>query len=833
MVRGTVGQFLESVGGRPGQKRRPMQERLVQLLLGSRLLAVGLLAVGLVSLALVSEGTAQQVIRGIRPAIAAGDLINDVEEQTEESENSSGGATLKTDPDLESILKKAERYQQDGNYSVACQLWQAVLERSGDTLYSLDNRTYYSMIEQVEKTLAGLPPEGLQVYRIAADAAARQILAQASRPDDPQALNEVVRKYFVSSVGDDAAFALACQALDRFDFVGALRLLKKIQKQHPDSSVPGLDVASRLALCQILMGDLGGAKDTLTGTNYDEANTDQRIQAVRELLAKAKSGESAGFEGVQAANFRNYKLGPALPADFFTKDLTAVWQSYLEPNELYNAGDRTDRVLGRVSAAAMEETVNSQERAQVEKWQELGWRPTGELLLVGGKVIFRSPIDVSAWSTGLGERSVWRSLWMSSYEADDATRMSQMVRMNYGGRAGGRSRKPETTGQTLSFGDRIHSQMSVNGDLLCTIEGQHPDTVSHRMGKNQGIPWNSTFRRTRNNFLCAYEVSTGRLLWTLPAANSPGTPQPAPPADQGAKETEFLQSGGFMGPPVQFGNALLVPVNQGGAINIYALDVKRQGRTLWKTFLCDEPDTGAEPWAPIQLSLDGSDLFAPTGMGVVFVLDPATGAIRFAQRYERAGVKNDTFRNIGYQINRMDFDGWSEDVIIPYGRQMICFASDANRVFAIDRNSGQMIWETDMNPLGQKLDYVLGIANDKLYAAGRQTIIAFDLRGEGRMLWGGDDLFGGALSGGKGILTSDGLYVPVNDTVWKFGLEGKGGRADKQAAVHVALPIGAPVGNLLSDGERLWTHQGTRLVALGPEEAVQEQPAESGGSEQE
>lgn len=808
MVRGTVGQYLNGIS------RGAMQ---------------GLLALGLATLGMVADGVSQQVIRGIRPAIPAGDLIDDVADKAAEEQNPSGGATLKTDPDLESILKKAERYQQDGNYSVACQLWQAVLERSGDTLYSLDNRTYYSMIEQVEKTLAGLPPEGLQVYRITADAAARQILAQAPRPDDPQALNEVVRKYFVSSVGDDAAFALACQALDRFDFVGALRLLKKIQKQHPDSSVPGLEVDSRLALCQILMGDLAGAKDSLTGTNYDEANTDLRIQAVRELLAKAKGGESAGFEGVQAANFRNYKLGLSLPEGYLASDLIAVWQSYLEPNDLYNAGDRTDRVLGQVSAAAMEETVNSQERSQVEKWQELGWRPTGELLLAGGKVIFRSPIDVSAWSTGLADQSAWRSLWMSSYEADDATRMSQMIRMNYGGRAGGRSRKPETIGQTLSFGDRIHSQMSVNGELLCTIEGQHPDTVSHRMGKNQGIPWNSTFRRTRNNFLCAYETGTGRLLWTLPVANVPGAPQPAP-VEQGGKEAEFVQSGGFMGPPVQFGNALLVPVNQGGAINIYALDLKRQGRTLWKTFLCDEPDTGAEPWAPIQLSLDGSDLFAPTGMGVVFVLDPATGAIRFAQRYERAGAKNDTFRNIGYQINRMDFDGWSEDLIIPYGRQMICFASDASRIFAIDRNSGQLIWETDMNPLGQKLDYVLGIANDKLYAAGRQTIIAFDLRGEGRMLWGGDDLFGGAISGGKGVLTPDGLYVPVNDTVWKFGLDGKGGRADKQAAVHVALPIGAPVGNLLSDGQRLWAHQGTRLVALGPEVATQEPSAESGGS---
>lgn len=791
---------------------------------------IRLLALGLLVLAACSECGAQQVIRGIRPPLAAGDLINDLGEQADEPENSSGGATLKTDPDLESILKKAERYQQDGNYSVACQLWQAVLERSGDTLYSLDNRTYYSMIEQVEKTLAGLSADGLQVYRMTADAAARQILAQASRPDQPQALNEVVRRYFVSSIGDDAAFTLACQSLDQFDFVGAMRLLKKIQNQHPDSSIPRLEIATRLALCQILMGDLPGAKDTLTGTNYDEANTDQRIQAVRELLAKAKSGESAGFEGAQAANFRNYKLGPSLPGDFLTGDLVAVWQSYLEPNDLYNSGDRADRVLGAVSAEAMEETVNSQERSQVEKWQELGWRPTGELLRAGDKIIFRSPIDVSAWSAGLDEQSIWRSLWMNSYEADDATRMSQMIRMNYGGRAGGRSRKPETISQTLSFGDRIHSQMSLNGDLLCTVEGQHPDTVSHRMGKNQGIPWNSTFRRTRNNFLCAYEASTGRLLWTLPKANLPGTAQPAVAAEQPGKEAEYLQSGGFMGAPVQFGNTLLVPVNQGGAINIYALDLKRQGRTLWKTFLCDEPDTGAEPWAPIQLSLDGSDLFAPTGMGVVFVLDPATGAIRFAQRYERSGIKNDTFRNIGYQISRMDFDGWSEDLIIPYGRQMICFASDANRVFAIDRNSGQLIWETDMNPLGQKLDYVLGIANDRLYAAGRQTIIAFDLRGEGRMLWGGDDLFGGAFSGGKGVLTPDGLYIPVSDTVWKFGLEGKAGRADKQAAAHVTLPVSAPLGNLLSDGRRLWAHQGNRLVALGPEEAVEEKSGETGGS---
>ena len=45
------------------------------------------------------------------------------------------GATLKTDPRLESILEKADRFREDGNYRFAAQLWQAVLLQSGDALF--------------------------------------------------------------------------------------------------------------------------------------------------------------------------------------------------------------------------------------------------------------------------------------------------------------------------------------------------------------------------------------------------------------------------------------------------------------------------------------------------------------------------------------------------------------------------------------------------------------------------------------------------------------------------------------------------------------------------
>ena len=111
------------------------------------------------------------------------------------------GAVLKTDPDLEALLDKANRHAEDGNYRVATRLWQAVLERSGDSLYSEDEKIYYSIGDQVEQMLAELPSNALGIYRVTADASARQILTEADDPNDVAALMRVAGNYFVSSEG--------------------------------------------------------------------------------------------------------------------------------------------------------------------------------------------------------------------------------------------------------------------------------------------------------------------------------------------------------------------------------------------------------------------------------------------------------------------------------------------------------------------------------------------------------------------------------------------------------------------------------------------------------
>jgi hypothetical protein len=200
--------------------------------------------------------------------------------------------------------------------------------------------------------------------------------------------------------------------------------------------------------------------------------------------------------------------------------------------------------------------------------------------------------------------------------------------------------------------------------------------------------------------------------------------------------------------------------------------------------------------------------------------------VRFAQRYDRVGKKNRKMQQFYGQAERMDYEGWSEDIVIPYGRQMICFVSDSNRIFSLDRNTGQLVWETDMNPLGYKVDYLLGIVGDTLYAAGTETIIAFDLRGEGRMLWGGDRAFGAGRSLGRGIVTPDAIYMPVDDKIWKLSLTGENGQPQRLAVVHVDLGIETSVGNLASDGNSLWAHQGTRLIRMSPRSQLTQSQSE-------
>jgi tetratricopeptide (TPR) repeat protein len=768
----------------------------------------------------------------IRDIQAAG--VFDAEPQTVEPEF---GAVLKTDPDLEASLATAERFREDNNYRVATQLWQAVLQRSGDALYSSDGKTYYSLVQQVEQILADLPPAGLAVYRVTADAEAKEILAQANDPNDITSLNRVVRQYFISSLGDDAAYRLGCIYLDQFDFIGARRMFEKIVNQYPDPSIDMHQVRLRIALCQSYLGEIEAANQSLEEAKRIGGETNQLIQVQRtlgELTSDNSSNVVSSDWLMPVGNARRDGVMLAPPRDLLETDLVAAWQFFVDPRDKYSWTDAMGKLLvGKDSFGdGADETQSGTDARMIKSWREKGWRPAGHLLMNEGRVYFKSAADMTVWDAHRvatmieeapddpewGDAVGWRSVWRNAFQVDAATQMIQTIRRSWGGygNRGGNTAgttKPESIAEVQLFGDRIQQQLSIHDGILYSLEGSRFDEKNRKKAQRVSPQWNTSFRRTRSNFLTAYDAVSGEVLWTLPRQDQTET---ADNVLAEGEEPKWLEAGGFMAAPIGFGEFILVPVNNGGSISIYALDPANQGKTVWNSFLCDEPESGAEPWSPINLSIDGSDLFVNTGMGVVFVLDPATGLVRFAKRYERVGTPDDFRRRSGWTINRLNFHGWSSDVILPYGRQMICFCSDTETIEALDRNTGQLIWRSDMSPIGYKVDYLLGVYNDMLFAAGRETVVAYDLNGEGRMIWGADQMFEGKQSFGRGMLTPNGLYMPVEDSIYHFSLPNENGKAKLVSRVEVNFGTGAPVGNLYSDGSRIWVHGANRLYALAP-----------------
>lgn len=814
---------------RPDAVDRMMRRgRACALLLGICWLCIPTIAVGQVRF---------QIMREEVPAAPPMQAIQGVIDDTEPFGDGpiqgadSGGATLKTDPDLESLLETAERFRADGNYRAAARFWQAVLERSGDAMYSDNDRLYYSLAQKVEQILAELPPEGLQAYRITADANARELLAAAPDPFDVITLNNIVRQYFISSLGDQAALTLASIYLDRFDFVGAYRLLNKIVTRHPDPDVDLAEVYLKMALCEAWLGDRESvvrSLDRARNLGGDSANRMADLILARlDQPVATRSDTTIEPWRMELRNRRRHGAMPPVDESRLGDVMLADWQYYFDPAASYSWADfEKIRTLDRRAAekGSAKQTMTAGEEQLVKDWREKHWQPAGLLLFEDGLMMVKTPVDMIAWNLqGEIPELAWRPVWRNAFEIDDFTKLVIMYQNNGNLRRRMPNLAPlETpfgTNEIQLFGDRVAADMSIVNGVVYTIEGQRFDDRLRNRPPRQISHWNAIARRSRTNFLTAYDAKTGSVLWRLPD-QVPDTSDRAEPAvpdpNSEVAESPFLKMGGFMGAPIGYRDLVLVPVNQGGAISIYALDPAQNGRTVWKSFLCDEPESGAEAWAPIHLSIDGSDLLVSCGLGVVFVLDPATGMIRFAKRYARSGQDFELLRRFGNNMQQLQFDGWSSDVIVPWGSQMICFCSDTQSIEAISRIDGHLIWRSEINPLNYKVEYLLGIHDDILYAAGRETIIGYDLKGEGRMVLGGDPLFGGEKSLGRGMLTPQGIFMPVGNDIVQLEIGGKTPQPRTIRKIRVETGTGAPVGNLFSDGKSIWVHGANRIYRLAP-----------------
>jgi outer membrane protein assembly factor BamB len=727
-----------------------------------------------------------------------------------------GGAALKVDLDQQRILKRADECVSEGRLDLAVVLWQKVLDEAGDTLMTRDGRTYASLAEQVEQTIVKLPRPALDAYRGSADGDAQALLAAAGAEGEEQALAQIVRRFFLSSHGDDAAFKLACLALDRHDFVAASRMLTKILDDHPDPSTPKAEILLRLAVAAAHMGDRQAAEQALARLAATEGP--RPTAGVVDLVTadvKAASDIAASRTGLGSKDWRlllgnaartGHMLG--LPTDATSRTLTELWTHESEFATAEKAGQADSPRGAAMAAAGAAPVVMLSARAanpnlqssppsrqeMIAQWRAGGWRPTGQLLFDNGRVYLKTPSRLISYSAAaLGGGPLWQSAWETRYELDGISQQLAMMAQQMGWNLPQSSQaRPKTAHEIILFGDRVHQSMAIADGVIYSLEGRRvPASPAAPPAAASRVQWNVTPRRTRSNWLSAYQTDGGKAVWTRAAPDN---------------EPEATGGAGFLCAPVPAGTLLLAPITDGGTIWLLGLD-RETGKTIWKTYLCDEPPGGASPWAEVVLAVEGREAYLTCGCGVVFAVDSVGGNIRWAVRYERHGKPSQAMRNVYGMSNAMlELNGWDDDLVIPNGRSLLVMSSDSDKLMALDRRSGELLWESPRtSPFGSVASYCLGVHGRGLFVAGKNVVRRYDII-SGRLVWEKEI----DTSFGRGCLTEDALYLPANDSILKLDLD----KGEPLLKVGVVLTSDEPVGNLFSDGEKLWAVGAGRVYAM-------------------
>jgi outer membrane protein assembly factor BamB len=729
------------------------------------------------------------------------------------------GANLRTDPEVERLLERAAEFAVQKRYDLATVLWQKILDESQDTLLTRDNRKYTSIAAEVERTLAELPREALAVYRLTADGQAKELLAAGEQGDLEAAQADVVRRFFFSSHGDDAAYSLGCLALDRHDFVGAHRLFHKILAEHPDSSVPRGEVLLRQAVASSRLGDTAVAKTLLANVAGAPGSrpSARLVAAVESDIERQRTVRQAL---VEASGDWHAELGrpdrggrmKAPPLDSLRSLLTDTWwyDTRLAPGDIAGASSAAAPFVGPFTGKARLRRVptvlidNSRE-GMLRRWKDNRWLPATRMLVDGGRIYYKTDYDLVCRDARTG-KAVWESAWSNVPELDAYTQWLASSGAAMAGGSGG----PMAPTDVWSFGDVVRQGMSIADGVVYSIEGQRLEQDARREraapASALSYQYGQVPRRQRQNWLAAYDAATGLSLWRRSAKDE--IPAPGQDAAGEKKATESpavpgartgILAAGFVAAPVPCGGRLLVPVTDNGSLYLAALS-PRDGHTVWRTFLCDEPNGGGRGWSPVAVAVDGNEVYVGSGAGVVFALDGLSGAIRWAIRYERSGRPNVVFQQHFGIAGVMDPTGWDEDAVIPHGKSLMVMASDNESLFALDRRTGDLLWDSPRAPSEHASRYCLGVAGGGLYVAGDNVVRRYEISG-GKLAWEQtiDDSYG------RGALTDAAVFVPIKDSV--AVLDPASGKLLRQ--VGVVMPEGEPVGNLFSTGEI--------LVSAGPD----------------
>ena len=662
---------------------------------------------------------------------------------------------------------------------------QIVLDQSGDTFYRAPGSSRsVSLRRHVALLFHSLTPEVHAAYerRFGADAA--RLLRTARDTRDTAKLVEVMRRYFFTRAGFEAADEMATRYLDRgwYQLSAPLWLRLVTTPAH----------AKRLTNAVLLKSHLAFGRVGWT----DHATT------VTQLLKQRKiqfGGRLRSLESWQDL------LGPpsALAAGLH-------WQLALG-NIRHNPNSQsTTPQLRPLWVLNYERNVRSDVAVALREWQDEQLSNDAPLavanfaIAVGDTVLFRDSRQIKAVDATTG-----RTRW-NYHPVDSHTSVFREVNRNSGTNyEASKLGHPFVDSVRAYVGNAGYGMLSSDGQRVYFIDAA--DLKTYRPGN-----WNAV-RDSQTNRLVAVDVigprksPDGRVepAWTL--GGQFGVPfwferddvnldRTVDPSEFHGTPTEFqnwdrdsdgqltveesrtdrgasaaLEGHLFLGPPLAAAGMLYAVTAFHRQINVTCIEAET-GQVVWSQgigFLRGATTRNIVLGMLVSTpALADGVLVCPTQADVLVGVDPVNGTLLWS--YDQSDVDQAT-RNAGFQVRaRVPFGhlGFPGLPLIDDGR-VVCLPRHSRWVHCIDLVTGERRWRVARDSphqtgfAGNGDEYVAAVADGRVLLVGRRNCRALSLA-DGRQLW---STYVGTPSG-RGVRSGRYYLLPLQDgRVYTLDLE--------------------------------------------------------------
>lgn len=598
--------------------------------------------------------------------------------------------------DQDNWLTQADQLVKDGNLAEAVRAYQALVVRGEQMVHRVSPRQFISISSVAADRIAGLPEEGLKLYRTLYDPQAQELFEQARQSLDRSSLRRVVLHYFHTSYGDRALDLLADLQFDAGRFVEAGKSWQAVLDRKDAPAVPREVVLAKAAIACHLAG-LSPTRD-----GHLAELKEKFPQAVAVLAGREQNVLAFALAACQAPGPDWLALGPTAmdnwPSLAGSPDglaimpdcnvvLTARWHQpdFSKPGRA--DGDVSDlpelrsMLVGRLGGA---EDGGSMAIQKVEL-RDGRLRATGSLggggaqvniilppilylVAVKDQIITRHRNQVIARDVVTG-RLLWQSLDLP---------MERLV--------------PGAPGMGFSpdfplVGDLGRYGLTVADDLVLTVGEFPPPAPPFMLQANPRLA--KDYADTSK--LVALSISRqGKLMWEL---------------GQGLGGDEVLAGGSFLCAPTYADGRLYAVVKYTEAFYLVCLD-PAGGSLIWKAMIGQAPPASMRYGSLLtQLGSRGSPpavaggrVFVTTNAGLLAAFSADTGQVLWVYQYESDPFVNSrrgaitTVGTDSPQAKEVKAVPCPPNPLLVTQSAVIALPADSEEVLALSVTDGAMLW---------------------------------------------------------------------------------------------------------------------------------------------